>query len=515
MSLSSSEITKWKDKYYNTLDELELLETSTKDINALFCRALIRLSLATKGFNQQLDPHLLRMRNQLKQGAVNPNLSDELHNFSEALLRFEDGTASEPLLDAGLLFGFLIAQEENTAKVSALNLLRGQYESGKIADSKELLRLLTELCAPETLEVDHCTGDLSSFGANLDVNFISEQLIQLIQDMDMPDTSLADAKKITQALKQPQTEESFRDNVDAALALLQSMKKHEQFEKKEMEIFLAHVTQQLASLGQRANGVSGSTEKMRAKRNNLDLLVETKMQALQVSSASATKLEPLKLLIKSELDNISAQIQTHQQEEKKQQVKADLLVADMAAEIDAVKAEAQSLKESLKQASTEAITDALTQLPNRLAYDRRFEAECARWRRNKEPLTLLVWDIDFFKKINDNYGHKTGDKTLIIISKLLSKYCRETDFVSRFGGEEFTMLLSNTNSDAALVLAEKIRRIIEKTGFNYAGQAINITISCGIAELRVSDTQETLFVRADKALYGAKKKGRNQCVIAS
>lgn len=77
------------------------------------------------------------------------------------------------------------------------------------------------------------------------------------------------------------------------------------------------------------------------------------------------------------------------------------------------------------------------------------------------------------------------------------------------------MLLSNTSSDAALVLAEKIRRIIEKTKFNYAGKAINITISCGIAELQVGDNQETLFVRADKALYQAKKKGRNQCVLAS
>lgn len=220
-------------------------------------------------------------------------------------------------------------------------------------------------------------------------------------------------------------------------------------------------------------------------------------------------------MVKSELDNISAQIQAYKLEEKKQQAKADQLVANMALEIEAVKMEARSLKESLKQASTEAMTDALTQLPNRLAYDRRFEVEYARWHRNKEPLSLLVWDIDFFKKINDSYGHKIGDKTLVIISKLLSKYCREMDFVSRFGGEEFTMLLSNIRSNAALVLAEKIRRIIEKTGFNYAGKAIHITISCGIAELQASDNKETLFERADKALYEAKKKGRNQCVLAS
>ncbi len=237
MSPSSSEITKWKDKYYNALDEIEMLETSSKDTDALFCRVLIRLSLATKGFNQQLDPYLLRLRNQLKQGIVNPELGNELTKFSEALLRFEEDSDADPLLDSSLLFAFLIAQETNADKVSALNLLRGQYDSGKIAHAKELLKLITELCAPETLEVNHCASDLNSFGANLDVTFISEQLIQLIQDMDMPDTSQADAKKITQGLKEPQAEESFRDNVDAALALLQKIKKYEQFEKKEMEIF--------------------------------------------------------------------------------------------------------------------------------------------------------------------------------------------------------------------------------------------------------------------------------------
>ncbi len=515
MESSSSEITKWKDKYYHALDELELLETSTKDTGGLFCRALIRLSLAAKGFNQKLDPHLLRLRNQLKQGINNPNLSDELSQFSEALLRFEEGDSKDPLQDASLLFSFLIAQEANIDKVSALKLLYSQYEAGKIASSKELLSLLTELCAPETLEVGHCASDLDALATDLDINFISEQLILLIHDMDMPDASLAEAKKITHALKEAQTEEDFRDSIDAALVFLQKIKKYEQQEREEMEVFLAHVTQKLASLGESANGTANSAKEIFVKRNNLDMSVTTKMQALQEHSASATKLEPLKQLVKSELDNISAQIQAYKLEEKKQQAKADQLVANMALEIEAVKMEARSLKESLKQASTEAMTDALTQLPNRLAYDRRFEVEYARWHRNKEPLSLLVWDIDFFKKINDNYGHKTGDKTLIIIAKLLNKYCRETDFVARFGGEEFTMLLSNTSSDAALVLAEKIRRIIEKTKFNYAGKAINITISCGIAELQVGDNQETLFVRADKALYQAKKKGRNQCVLAS
>ncbi len=514
MSPSNPELSKWKDKYYNALDELEAQEQLAQVNNALFCRALIRLSLAVKGFNQKLDPHLLHLRNQLKQGLSNVELKQELEQFSEALLRFEDGSAIEPLQDASLLFDFLTTQEQSAQKISALNLLRGQYEAGKLAGAKDLLTLLGELYAAETIELDEGGSGLVGVVADLDAQFICEQLSQLIQGMDVPDISQVRVKKVLQALQSEQTETTFQENIDAALSLLQDLKEHNLFEKKEMEVFLAHVTQQLAELSKSAKGVVGTTGTIIRKRNNLDQTVAKQMQSLQESSAQATTLEPLKTLIKTELDDIAAQIKRHQQEEQQQQASAEKQLASMTLELKAMKAEAQSLKENLKRASAEAMTDALTQLPNRNAYDSHFAAEYARWHRYQTPLSLLVWDIDFFKKINDNYGHKAGDKTLIIIARLLEKYCRETDFVSRFGGEEFTMLLSDTDKKAAWILAEKVRTIVAKTGFNSSGKAIRITISCGIAELCQGDTQETLFERADKALYKAKKNGRNQCVIA-
>jgi len=513
MSPSDSQIEKWKEKYYSSLDEIESLETLNKDNDTIFCRALTRLSLAAKGFNHELDPHLLRLRNQLKKGVIDKQLQKEIEQFSEALLRFESGNVVEPLQDAGLLFNFLVARETSKEKIKALNLLRGQYEAGKVASAKELLSLISELCSPETIELDHTPTAITSLEANLDIQFISEQLISLIEDLDMPNTSMVEAKKIVAALKAEQTEGTFQENVDAALALLQTIKEHDQREKQEMEIFLAHVTEQLSALGNSTNGMNDAAKQVILKRNNLDQTVSTQMQALQISSENATKLEPLKALVKKELDNITEKIKTHQQQEKQQQKQDAIKFSQMAAEIEAMKTESQALKESLKKANTDATTDPLTKLPNRMAYDRRFEDELARWRRNKTPLSLLMWDIDFFKKINDTYGHKAGDKTLMIIAKLLGKYCRETDFVSRFGGEEFTMLLSDTDKKAAFILAEKIRKIIAKTGFNSSGSAIHITISCGITDLREGDTQESLFERADQALYKAKKNGRNQCVI--
>lgn len=177
-----------------------------------------------------------------------------------------------------------------------------------------------------------------------------------------------------------------------------------------------------------------------------------------------------------------------------------------------MESESSDLKLKLSIALDRALRDPLTGLGNRMAYDNRLDLEITRWQRHKSPLTLIIWDIDHFKKINDTLGHKAGDKTLKIIAKLLSENCRHLDFLSRFGGEEFTMLLPETDQESALTLANKLRKIIEKTRFNSGNGFLTITLSCGISQFREGDTAESIFDRADKALYQAKQMGRNRCM---
>jgi len=237
------------------------------------------------------------------------------------------------------------------------------------------------------------------------------------------------------------------------------------------------------------------------------------MLELRSNSNSATQLEPLKQLINSRLENIAEQIKKQRTLEELERKKTYQELNLLTTKITAMEQESSQLANKLKSAHEKATHDPLTNLPNRLAFDDRYSIEVARWKRYKSPLSILIWDIDLFKHINDSFGHKAGDKTLILIAKLLSKHCRETDFVSRFGGEEFTMLLSNTNTKQALETANNIREIIEKTAFNSNGKKISITISCGITELTKSDKGDSAFNRADKALYIAKNNGRNQCSV--
>jgi diguanylate cyclase (GGDEF)-like protein len=139
------------------------------------------------------------------------------------------------------------------------------------------------------------------------------------------------------------------------------------------------------------------------------------------------------------------------------------------------------------------------------------EKEIIRAQRYERALAFILIDMDDFKKINDTYGHLMGDKVLRQTAEILKDQTRETDIVARYGGEEIAVILSETESADALGVAEKLRRAVEKTKFNFQNQIVRVTISLGVANLdNPEDTMNTLIRRADKALYAAKQKGRNR-----
>ena len=154
-----------------------------------------------------------------------------------------------------------------------------------------------------------------------------------------------------------------------------------------------------------------------------------------------------------------------------------------------------------------SITDQLTKLYNRLKIDEVFQLEISRAKRYNHSLSIILLDIDYFKLVNDEYGHNVGDETLISIAQILKNSIRDTDTVGRWGGEEFMILASETSIENAVLLADKIRKDIEQYEFNTIGHK---TSSFGVSTYHVGDTQEMLVKKADDALYMAKNKGRNR-----
>jgi diguanylate cyclase (GGDEF)-like protein len=164
----------------------------------------------------------------------------------------------------------------------------------------------------------------------------------------------------------------------------------------------------------------------------------------------------------------------------------------------------QALAQNLR---SQATTDALTGLNNRLKFDQSLAAEMASAARYRTPLSLALFDVDFFKEVNDTHGHNVGDKVLMRLAAVVAGKSRTTDMLARWGGEEFIVMLPGLNADMALQAAEKLRMVIALTAFDVPG---TITCSFGVTEYADGDTPESFVARADRALYQAKLKGRDR-----
>jgi diguanylate cyclase (GGDEF)-like protein/PAS domain S-box-containing protein len=164
-------------------------------------------------------------------------------------------------------------------------------------------------------------------------------------------------------------------------------------------------------------------------------------------------------------------------------------------------------EEELKRLAT---TDKLTGAYNRTKFKEIIGREIERVRRYNQPLSIIIFDIDHFKDVNDRYGHGAGDYVLKTVADIVRENIRKIDYFVRWGGEEFMIISSETNLKEACVLAERIREAIESYTFEDVGK---VTVSLGLTEFKESDTEDSLIRRADNAMYEAKKKGRNRVEV--
>ncbi len=164
-----------------------------------------------------------------------------------------------------------------------------------------------------------------------------------------------------------------------------------------------------------------------------------------------------------------------------------------------------------EQLAQQATTDQLTNLPNRYLLVQEMRKEIAAAKRYKDPFSIVLFDIDLFKQINDQFGHQRGDVVLQEVSQMMNSLCREIDILGRWGGEEFLLLCPRTEMSGALQLANKIRLNIQK---HYWQADTKITLSAGVAEYSQGEDYHALLKRVDDVLYIAKNQGRNTVVCS-
>jgi len=167
-----------------------------------------------------------------------------------------------------------------------------------------------------------------------------------------------------------------------------------------------------------------------------------------------------------------------------------------------------------KQAITLAHRDALTGVNNRTTFDDALGREISLAHRYDHDFSLLIIDIDFFKKVNDTYGHQAGDAALKRVAETIQKSIRATDMLFRYGGEEFVVLIGNTDREKSYLIADRILKSVREIQMQVSEQSLDLTVSIGMASLNMEDSGESLFERADSAMYCAKNDGRDQINVA-
>ncbi|MCO8309709.1 diguanylate cyclase [Pseudomonas mandelii] len=336
---------------------------------------------------------------------------------------------------------------------------------------------------------------------------IEDTLLGLLDDLALPERHRPQAEAMRDRLQNGLNWYELLPILDDLATLMLAITDSGQHE---FEAYLQQLNERLESFQSNLQAASDGHADNRSAAREMDTQIREQVDGLQNSMQEAADLDDLKHVLENHLEGLLGTMDQHQKQrdEREQEVAARL--QSLAERVAHMEQEALGYREHLEEQRQKALIDPLTGLPNRAAWSERLEHEIGQWQQQGNTLLLAMLDLDHFKRINDNYGHLAGDKVLKIIASVLRKRLRGTDFIARFGGEEFVLLMPATLPMAGAKLLETLRASIEACPFHFKGERVTITISMGLTAFRPGEHSDLVLKRADQALYRAKNTGRNR-----
>ncbi len=507
----------WEKRFRSLVDQQRQDEARYADTEALLSRIIIRLTLAAEGYHPLLDPHLKALRDTLRNG-VSPALKPRLDELSDTLMRISDDTNAvsvagdfiDRLIDAAALPD----AQSRAVRQWSQDLSSQPVEALTDAQLKEFLSLLSPQHPPAPQKRGFLNRVFGGPPGEDEGEAPNLALAKLLQTIEWPPhwriEIEAHQKRLTAADARP---DAWQTVISGLVKMVADAMGSLETELRETEGFLATLTEHLNELDESLQGGEQRRVDALEMGQAMSDQVNAEVGGLAASVSSAKDLVQLKQSVSRRLVAIKNAVDQHQAEYERRIQEDAAREKALRQRLDTVERETHELRSRMMQARHQALLDAVTGLPNRMAWDERLAQEYSRWRRFGEPLSLMVWDMDDFKQVNDRFGHQAGDKALRVVAGTFQQRLRETDFIARYGGEEFAMLLVGTDERNAMKVADDLRQRVENAGFHSGAKPVRLTLSCGISEFRGGDTPEDVFARADKALYKAKADGKNRCVV--
>ena len=340
---------------------------------------------------------------------------------------------------------------------------------------------------------------------------IENTLLGLLEDLTLPERHRPQAEAMRERLAHGLNWYELLPILDDLAVLMLAITDSGQHE---FEAYLKQLNERLEAFQGHLQLASDGHADSRSAARELDTQIREQVDGLQSSVQEAADLDSLKHVLESHLEGLLGTMDEHQQQRDQREQEVAARLKGLAERVASMEQEAQGYREHLEVQRQKALVDPLTGLPNRAAWSERLDQEVNLWHQRGNNLSLAMLDLDHFKRINDGYGHLAGDKVLKIIASVLRKRLRPNDFIARFGGEEFVLLMPDSSLGDALAAGDVLRAAIEACPFHFKGERVTITVSMGVAQFQPGERSDLALKRADAALYRAKAAGRNQVQAA-
>jgi len=584
--MERADVERWKNKYLESLENLERLESRWENRLDLVRRGLVRSSLAAEGNDAAVDVCLVELRDILRRDDSDADLAKLIPRLERTVLDSEQrrelrerqvaeafaelcrlllnlelpreqrkalkGFAKRAQAAAGqpgelpaLLGEFSRLQQqalsalqpEQPARPGFLQRLLGgrgeQPEESAAAPTEDATEaaaaspIVEPAPAQPSPILDESTPVPLEPSASADPAYalppapepgysaiaphLEATLLRLLDDLALPDSHKPQAEQLRQRIQGSLNWYELVPVLDDLSILVLALNHSGQ---SEFQHYLRQLNERLSAFQTGLQDVHVQRQDSQTQERAFGDALRGQVSELQTEVQDATDLDSLKLSLDARLEGLLSSLADQQSQREVREQDASERLTVLTERVATMEREAQQYRGHLEEQRQKALCDPLTGLPNRAAWSERLELEVARWQRHGGDLLLAVLDVDLFKRINDGYGHLAGDKVLKIIASELQRRLRKTDFIARFGGEEFVLLLGATPLAGGATLIEQLRAAVAACPFHFKGERVVITLSAGLAAFAPGEDADTVFERADQALYRAKRAGRDRLEVA-
>lgn len=467
-------------------------------------RGILRLALAYHGQDPQLDGKLKQFGTLIRNDSGQEERQQLIDSIVDAVIALHEaqpaiaktGTKGDTEL-VQHFFSKLVVPDELTSQVEM-----SQVALGDARDRDERLAAVAAAAATLSVRLTQEAGTDAALNRRI--------LLEMLEQLPLSQALVRELGPVRRAVEKATTEEQFLGCAQQIVTLVTRLRAELQSDVQNLRKYIRKIAERLAEF----DGFVDRSVELSAEASDdalqLSDTINLEIKTLRDTATTSDNIDELRSAIDDRLDNIGAGLTRFAEAQNDREAESKKALETMNSKLRELETQTDSLRRDLEEQHERVLVDPLTGVMNRTGYNETSTKHFARWKRYGGQLSMAIIDLDHFKNINDDYGHAAGDRVLATVATRLQEKIRTSDVLCRYGGEEFVLILPETDFEAAYDLVDKLRKDIAECQFRHKDTPVTVTFSSGIAQFRTGDTVDDVFERADQAMYQAKAAGRDQ-----